>query len=342
MIARPDSHEELTLSPVAPDSSGRWLSRRSARRRLAAVALAVLVPGLALAGLILRDRWRPPVIAVAPEAVAETDSPGLEFRLSPILPSDPYAAVIGSDAHGGRPAPQSREVEDAEPAEPVLPDSTDDEAVSRAILADLSPAGQVPPEPELGWGTRTVAEREPAAGPRAAENPLTPYWSRVDTAAKARLIQEGGGNAASEAAVARGLIWLAKQQKPNGSWVCDGSSRDEVIAATGTSLLPFLAAGQTHKPFKENKHQKTVETGLDYLIRSQRPDGSFSGAKTMYGHGIATLALCEAYGMTADKRKLLAPAQKAISYICAAQAPDGSWGYQPGTNGDTSITGWQV
>src|SRR5262249_41636276 len=33
-----------------------------------------------------------------------------------------------------------------------------------------------------------------------------------------RLLQEGGGNKESEAAVARGLEWLAKHQAPDGRW----------------------------------------------------------------------------------------------------------------------------
>jgi len=39
---------------------------------------------------------------------------------------------------------------------------------------------------------------------------------------------------------------------------------------------------------------------------------------------------------------LFKPAQGAIDFIVRAQGKDGSWGYRPGTVGDTSITGWQV
>src|SRR5262249_38852290 len=62
----------------------------------------------------------------------------------------------------------------------------------------------------------------------------------------------------------------------------------------------------------------------------------------MYSQGIATIALCEAYGMTRDRGFLLRPAQAAVNFIVTSQAVDGSWGYQPGTAGDTSIVGWQV
>ena len=160
-------------------------------------------------------------------------------------------------------------------------------------------------------------------------------------ATKYRLLLEGGGNEESERAVARGLAWLSRQQKPNGSWVYDGGSSGDTIAATGMALLPFLAAGETHKAGK--KYQQTVLRGLQYLISQQRSDGGFNGAGvTMYSHGIATIAMNEAYGMSKDKNLLLRPAQAATNFIVAKQGSDGSWGYAPGTTGDTSIVGWQV
>jgi hypothetical protein len=70
--------------------------------------------------------------------------------------------------------------------------------------------------------------------------------------------------------------------------------------------------------------------------------GKFLGAKNMYAQAIATIPLCEAYGMTKDKGFLLAPAQQAINFIQKAQGNNGSWGYQAGTTGDTSIVGWQI
>ena len=62
----------------------------------------------------------------------------------------------------------------------------------------------------------------------------------------------------------------------------------------------------------------------------------------MYAHGLASIALCEAYGLSQDKAVGRA-AQQAINFIVAAQnAGTGGWRYEPGQPGDTSVVGWQV
>ena len=162
-------------------------------------------------------------------------------------------------------------------------------------------------------------------------------------ATKEKMLREGGGNADSERAVALGLAWLAKQQRQNGSWVFDGSRASDVAASTGLSLLPFLAAGQTHRPTSaRTDYHLFVERGLNFMLSNQDPTtGKFRAVGDIYGHAIATVAMCEAYGMTGDKSKLLSATQKAINYIQRQQGADGSWGYNGGT-GDTSIVGWQI
>jgi hypothetical protein len=142
------------------------------------------------------------------------------------------------------------------------------------------------------------------------------------------------------------LAWLAKQQRADGSWVFDvkEDTKKEVVAATGLALLPFLAAGETHK--SGQRYQKTVRSGLEYLIKccptAGANAGKFSGAGNMYAQAIGTVAICEAYGMTRDKALLLPTCQAAINYIQRAQGANGSWGYQAGNAGDTSIVGWQI
>jgi len=174
--------------------------------------------------------------------------------------------------------------------------------------------------------------------------------------ARSGLVQKYGGNPASEAAVARALKWLAAHQLRGGSWNFDhrrggpsqknpGSAAAATRGATGLALLPFLGAGQTHK---EGKYQTNVRGGLVYLVRTMQVNpNAASGSMhekdgSMYSHGLASIALCEAYAMTQDK-DLLQPAQLALNFIAQAQDPvGGGWRYEPRQAGDTSVVGWQL
>jgi hypothetical protein len=78
-------------------------------------------------------------------------------------------------------------------------------------------------------------------------------------------------------------------------------------AATGLGLLPFLGAGQTPERGIYREH---VKRGLAWLVSAQKADGDLrSGIGNMYSHGIASIALCEAYMLTKDPA-LRGPAQK--------------------------------
>jgi len=119
--------------------------------------------------------------------------------------------------------------------------------------------------------------------------------------------------------------------------------RQHDIAATGFGLLPFLGAGETHKPNvngRTNKYEKTVEKGLKWLLLKQNAQGDFGGG--MYSHGIASIAVLEAYGVTADPA-LRGAAQRAVNFIVNAQNQTGGWDYgAKGPTADTSVSGWNV
>lgn len=155
-----------------------------------------------------------------------------------------------------------------------------------------------------------------------------------------KLLQDGGGNKQSEEAVSQGLKWLVQQQKADGSWSLQGYEQlapnmgPQEVAATGFALLPFLGRGDSHQ---EGSYSQTIKLGLNYLIKQQQADGHFGVA--MYNHAIATIAVCEAYGLTKDE-SLRPIAQKAIKYIIEAQHSGGGWRYTPKQEGDTSVTGW--
>jgi hypothetical protein len=169
------------------------------------------------------------------------------------------------------------------------------------------------------------------------------------------LVGTFGGTRQTERAVAAALSWFARHQNSDGSWSIDGYARhckdrtckgegtvNSPTAATAMALLPFLAAGQTHQT--KGPYQKAIHNGLFWLVKNQRGDGNLASrsAAAMYSHGLASIALCEAYGISKDKQ-IGAAAQRAIDYIESAQDREGGgWRYSPGQPGDTSVVGWQV
>jgi hypothetical protein len=66
---------------------------------------------------------------------------------------------------------------------------------------------------------------------------------RLTAAGKRSLADSFGGTPESFAAIDRGLAWLARQQKPNGSWVFDGTSSGDTIAATGMGTVTSASDG---------------------------------------------------------------------------------------------------
>ncbi|MDW8223391.1 MAG: terpene cyclase/mutase family protein [Gemmatales bacterium] len=173
-----------------------------------------------------------------------------------------------------------------------------------------------------------------------------------------------GGTDESEAAVARGLQWLARHQSPDGRWSgdkyhlarpgcrCRTPAEQNVgahdIAMTGFALLAFLGAGHAHmvpegakNVAKESPYRNNVLRGLMFLVQQQDAKGKI-GKGTTYETAIATIALCEAYAMTRDPR-LQGPAQRAVNYLVNIQHPvTGGWRYGERDPGDTSVVGWCV
>lgn len=109
-----------------------------------------------------------------------------------------------------------------------------------------------------------------------------------------------------------GLNWLARHQLADGGWAFEhrvgecqgrcpnpGDLKNARIAATGLALLPFLGAGHSHL---DGPYRRTVAGGLKYIMANQGPRGGMVEAGgQMYGHGIATIALCEALGVAKEQ-----------------------------------------
>ncbi len=186
-------------------------------------------------------------------------------------------------------------------------------------------------------------------------------------ATRDKLLAMFGGNVKSEQAVRNSLRWLAARQSKDGSWSFDhrrkkdkhkdhqaGSLKNCRIGATALALMTFLGAGETQK---HGMYDKQVEKGLKYLVEHavKVPEGydlrGRNGPKNniipggnypMYAHALATIAICEAYAMTKDRR-LRKVAQGAIDFIYETRnEAQGGWRYQPKQAGDLSVSGWMI
>lgn len=229
-----------------------------------------------------------------------------------------------------------------------------------------------------------IAVGDFAVGLEALTNPLATRGGGLEGRAfenRLATALAGGGSRESERAVELGLAWLAEHQFEDGGWrfdlskhprcagACgDSGSYSSTTSATGLALLSFLGAGYTHK---EGKYAEVVSRGIYYLnehmTKTSRggdlrdteadPEGQIDlallrGARrlqfrsdTMYSHGIATIALTEAYAMTGDPA-LRDSAEQAVKFIINAQYDDGGWRYNPKwetpAQGDMTVTGWQL
>jgi hypothetical protein len=350
--ARVEIAARQVSAPVAAPAS--VLQPVPEARPIPAPAAAAAPPRpAAAAALARRSSTAAPEVAggAAPIAAAELAAPQAAAALTPsqlaaaevkVARAAPAAAV----ATGGMPVRIN-----GDRAGPRLA-SLDATAVgSRLEVSAATPSGQI--------GASLARRRSAPTALLYAQDEIglqQMLRKRVlDERSKQELIEAFGGRPETLEAIRRGLHWLAVVQHPDGRWKLqefpDGPAgekytgqgrHDTDTGATGLALLPFLGDG--HTPIS-GRYQEVVSRGLRWLIENQKPDGCLTATgpnqATMYAHGIATIALCEAYGMTKETW-LQEPAQRAIDFIVASQHDGGGWRYQPKEPGDTSVVGWQV
>ena len=142
----------------------------------------------------------------------------------------------------------------------------------------------------------------------------------------------------------RGLTWLAATQTPEGGWKGGGN---EGCGVDGICLMAFLASGDDPN---FGRYAATIRRAIRAIIQKQDEKTGYL-PDSMYHHGFATLALCEAYG--AVDEAALWEGGKAVRTIgqtlelairCASTSQKknrwGGWRYSPdATDSDTSVTG---
>jgi hypothetical protein len=285
--------------------------------------------------------------------------------------SQPWAAPLQNAEVPPTPIPEL-------PTPPLLSQSAVPAQLASTQLSELAAIDGQPDWSELESLLQTAQQSTPARPPSAIQPPkpaiasISPYQMRLSPN-RGQIVAAGGGDANTEASVANALEWLASVQASDGGWYGsqygagdpklslragpDGEFRRNAgvranTAMTGLALLAFLGAGHTHL---EGRYAANVQNGINYLTRQQLPSGDLSGRDQvgrdesvrfarMYSHGMASLAVAEAYAMTRDPN-LASTVAAACRYSLQAMNPrTGGWRYEFPTDdpGDMSQFGWQA
>jgi len=128
-------------------------------------------------------------------------------------------------------------------------------------------------------------------------------------------------------ALRQGLEYLAANQRADGSWQTETSGGGAAcLGIMGLAMTAFMSDGNVPD---EGRYSDHVRRGLDFIVKNRHPDGLLVLRRSraeMYEHGLALLALAEAYGMTRDQ-SLRKPLVDAVKLSLECQGPRGGWGY---------------
>lgn len=140
----------------------------------------------------------------------------------------------------------------------------------------------------------------------------------------------------AEAAITRGIEFLAKNQNKDGSW-----GERYKPAVTALALMAFMVKGQ----FPERgRHGARLDRAVSYLLKQGEQSSGYFGTSRhgMYEHGLATLALSEVWGMT-EREGVRDALKRAVLIILGSQNGEGGWRYHPQpVDADISVTVMQI
>jgi hypothetical protein len=147
-------------------------------------------------------------------------------------------------------------------------------------------------------------------------------------------------------AARRGLEYLRRAQGPEGLF-----GDKFPVAVSGLAVMAHFAASHI---LEDAKYGPALRRAVETVLTRQDENGYFgrSDDSNMYGHGITTLMLAEAIGMTRDNEledKLRHALERAVRVTVNAArihkqaGHEGGWRYQPDqADSDLSLSGWQL
>ena len=157
--------------------------------------------------------------------------------------------------------------------------------------------------------------------------------SGTQRVAKAKLLPE------VHTAISKGLYFLSGIQKTDGSW-----GDKHPVADTSLALMSFMLQGHVpgRKPYGRN-----MDRAVAYIVNvGKKGHAGYLGTPNhhggMYEHGLAILALSEAWGQSTNK-DLRNTLRRAVDITIRAQNHQGGWRYNPEPrDADLSMTVMQT
>lgn len=154
----------------------------------------------------------------------------------------------------------------------------------------------------------------------------------------------------------RGLKYLARTQRNNGSWFNQGGHGTYPAVMTSLAGLALMAGGSTPET---GPYARNVTKAMNFILRlaESRTDGLIVGpggeGRSMYGHGFSMLFLAQCYGMEIREKtqnKIRKVLNRAVVLTVRAQSDRGAranhaggWIYTPsGRSDEGSVTVTQL
>ena len=219
-----------------------------------------------------------------------------------------------------------------------------DTALAAVALAD---AGAAPDDAALHTASRWMLSKEVTRYGDWHEIPrrgrpggwsfefANEWYPDTDDTAEVLIALRKAGHPASHPAIQRGVEWLRAMQSESGGWGAFDVDNDRRVM----TQLPLCDFGEVIDPPTEDVTAHVIEAlvhcgvprtdpavrrGVEFLRRTQRPDGSWWGrwgVNHVYGTGAVLPALAAA------GEDMGAPyVRRAVEWLAAHQNPDGGWG----------------
>ena len=199
-----------------------------------------------------------------------------------------------------------------------------------------------------GPGDWQVRRPDLAPGGWAFEFDNDVYSDTDDTAEVVLALRRAGPrHPGKQAAIDRGLTWLAGMQSKDGGWGAFDADNTRMLV----NKLPFCDFGAVIDPPSADVTAHIVEAfaaegratdlvvrrGVVWLLQAQEPDGSWFGrwgANYVYGTGAVVPALIAA-GVKPSKPAI----RRAVAWLEEHQNPDGGWGEDLRSYDDPALAG---